>query len=76
MLGQSWRASRRIAPAAGAWRTRVMTLGLGGGLFAHLLFGLTDSGIMSNKPGVVFWLLLGLIVGWFEQTRRGRLVDD
>jgi len=40
-----------------------LTLGLGGGLLAHLFYGLTDAIALGAKPGLLFWILLGLIVG-------------
>jgi len=43
---------------------RYVTLGLFGGLLAHLLYGLTDAIALGAKPGFLFWMLLGLIVGW------------
>jgi putative inorganic carbon (HCO3(-)) transporter len=49
--------------------TRSLTLGLGGGLLAHLLYGLTDAVALGAKPGVLFWILLGLIVGLYQQVR-------
>ncbi|MFH1908585.1 MAG: heavy-metal-associated domain-containing protein, partial [Chloroflexota bacterium] len=38
--------------------TRSLTLGLGGGLLAHLLYGLTDAVALGAKPGVLLWMLL------------------
>lgn len=49
-----------------------LALGLGGGLFAHLLYGLTDAVALGAKPGILFWMLLGLITGLFEQVQSGR----
>lgn len=40
---------------------QVMVLGLGGGLFAHMLFGMTDAISLGAKPGIFYWMLLGLI---------------
>jgi putative inorganic carbon (HCO3(-)) transporter len=53
---------------------RLLAVGLGGGLLAHLLYGLTDAVALGAKPGVLFWMLLGLIVGLYEL--RGRKVDS
>ncbi len=59
------------------WRNRVaslgtqhsaLILGLGGGLLAHLLYGLTDAVALGAKPGVLFWMLLGLIAGLYRQA--------
>jgi putative inorganic carbon (HCO3(-)) transporter len=43
-------------------------LGLGGGLLAHLIYGLTDAVALGAKPGLLFWMLLGLISGLHRQT--------
>jgi putative inorganic carbon (hco3(-)) transporter len=36
-------------------------LGLAGGLIAHLLFGMNDAVALGAKPGLLFWMLLGLV---------------
>ncbi len=36
-------------------------LGLAGGLIAHLLFGMNDAVALGAKPGLLYWMLLGLI---------------
>ena len=48
---------------------RATVLGLGGGLLAHMLYGITDAVALGAKPGLLFWMLLGLIAGLYEQTR-------
>ncbi len=48
--------------------TRPLVLGLAGGLIAHLIYGLTDAVALGAKPGILFWMLLGLIAALFEQT--------
>ena len=48
---------------------RVAVLGLGGGLLAHMLYGLTDAVALGAKPGLLFWFLLGLIAGLYGQMR-------
>lgn len=55
----------RRAPAE--WQ-RVMALALGAGVLAHMLFGLTDAVALGAKVGIVFWILLGLIAGLFQQV--------
>jgi putative inorganic carbon (HCO3(-)) transporter len=45
---------------------RTLVLGLGGGLLAHLGYGLVDAVALGAKPGFVFWMLLGLISGLFS----------
>jgi putative inorganic carbon (HCO3(-)) transporter len=57
-LVRRWRGATGAAGAAGRW----LVLGLAGGLLAHLLYGLTDAVALGAKPGVLFWVLLGLIV--------------
>lgn len=49
-------------PVTGVQMTWLL-LGLGGGLAAHLLFGLTDAVALGAKSGILFWMLLGLIAG-------------
>jgi hypothetical protein len=51
-------------------------LGLGGGLFAHFLFGLTDAVALGAKLGMLFWMLLGLIAGVYQQIQRPRPSED
>jgi putative inorganic carbon (HCO3(-)) transporter len=48
---------------------RATVLGLFGGLFAHMLYGLTDAVALGAKPGVLFWMLLGLVSGLHAQVR-------
>jgi hypothetical protein len=45
----------------------VHVLGLGGGLFGHMIFGMTDAISLGAKPGIFYWLLLGLIVGLYNR---------
>jgi putative inorganic carbon (HCO3(-)) transporter len=54
---------------------RATVLGLGGGLLAHLLYGLTDAVALGAKPGVLFWMLLGLIAGLYSQVRSNRVLS-
>jgi putative inorganic carbon (HCO3(-)) transporter len=72
MLGNIWNATHH--PALGAEnRARVMrflALGLGGGLFAHLLYGLTDAVALGAKPGILFWMLLGMVTALYKQTHE------
>ncbi len=49
---------------------RVMGLGLGGGLFGHLIFGMTDAITLGAKPGIFYWMLLGLITGLYQLTEE------
>jgi putative inorganic carbon (HCO3(-)) transporter len=70
MLSHLWRTAD-AAPESAA--RRQIALGLGGGLLAHLVYGLTDAVALGAKPGLVFWLLLGLLAGLFAQTQPARL---
>ena len=49
---------------------RTLALGLGGGLVAHMIYGLTDAVALGAKPGLLFWMLLGLIAGLHIQMRK------
>jgi len=66
-----WSLWRTVDPAAAPEMAarRYAALGLGCGLLAHLVYGLTDAVALGAKPGLVFWLLLGLIAGLFAQTQ-------
>jgi putative inorganic carbon (HCO3(-)) transporter len=50
-----------------ATRTALL-LGLAVALLAHLIYGLTDAVALGAKPGLLFWMLLGLITALYEQT--------
>jgi len=63
---------------AGAMLVRVMrtggarwwlALGVLGGLLAHFLFGMLDAVALGAKPGFLFWWLLGMSYGLYEQSR-------
>lgn len=62
-----WMLRRIWVASAGDGLTRALALGLGGGLFAHFVFGMTDAVALGAKPGALFWLLVGLICGLFAQ---------
>ena len=72
MLWRLWRTVDTAAAPEMAAR-RYAALGLGCGLLAHLVYGLTDAVALGAKPGLVFWLLLGLIAGLFAQTQPAPL---
>jgi len=42
------------------------------------VYGLTDAVALGAKPGILFWMLLGLIAALFEQARSSQLetADD
>jgi len=78
MFADVWRATRHPSLNTGNWSlvTRSLALGLGGGLLAHLLYGLTDAVALGAKPGMLFWMLLGLIAGLHRQAHEHCPVVD
>ena len=68
MLRETWHT-------ASAGRVRYLVLGLGGSLFAHLIYGLTDAVALGAKPGILFWMLLGLIAGSVSTNTPQRQFD-
>ena len=46
--------------------SRAAVLGLGGGLAAHLVYGMTDAVALGAKPGLLWWLLLALVAALFR----------
>jgi hypothetical protein len=40
-----------------------------GGFLAHFLYGLTDAVALGAKPGILFWMLLGLSTGLFASVQ-------
>jgi len=46
-------------------RTKLLVLGLGAGMLAHQIFGLTDAFLLGTKPGVVMWMIMGLVTGLY-----------
>ncbi len=55
-LTVAWRAAKR-----GSGVPRGLALGLMAGLLALHIYGLTDAIALGAKPGIAFWLALGLI---------------
>jgi putative inorganic carbon (HCO3(-)) transporter len=51
--------------SSGAWR--FLALGLFGGLLAHFVFGIIDAVALGAKPGFLFWWLLGMVFGIYDQ---------
>ncbi|HLF27042.1 MAG TPA: O-antigen ligase family protein [Anaerolineae bacterium] len=77
MLRRMWRmASDPLHKTSGfpvsTSTLRLLVLGLSGGLFAHLMYSLTDAVALGAKPGVLFWVLLGLVAGLFERLQAAR----
>jgi putative inorganic carbon (HCO3(-)) transporter len=64
-----WLGAARLLNRAG-WLSqdrwlRDMRAGLGAGLIAHFIFGITDAIALGAKLGIVFWLVLALAAGVF-----------
>jgi putative inorganic carbon (HCO3(-)) transporter len=55
---------------------RLLALGLLGGLLAHFIFGMTDAVALGAKPGFLFWWLLGMVYGLYEQSRSVKVVSN
>jgi len=69
ILIYSGRQGRSLEPGARALQWAVL-LGLGGSLLAHMVYGLMDAVALGAKPGILFWMLLGLIAGLQTQPER------
>lgn len=54
---------------------RLLALGFLGGLMAHFIFGITDAVALGAKPAFLFWWLLGMIFGLYEQCKKVRLMQ-
>lgn len=76
MLIRLWRGVSNFAFHVPSSLVKVIILGLGGGLTAHMLYGLTDAVALGAKPGVLFWMMLGLIVGLHIQACPPALDSD
>jgi len=48
---------------------KTLVLGLGGGLFGHIIFGMMDAITLGAKPGIFYWMLLGLITGLYLRIK-------
>ncbi len=67
-FGMLWRLWRNSSGP----ETRYLALGLAGCLVAHAIYGFTDAVALGAKPGVIFWILLGLACGLFLHGRESR----
>jgi len=56
--------------------TRLLAIGLFGGLLAHFLFGLTDTIALGAKPGFLFWWALAMLCGLYAQNRESELATS
>jgi putative inorganic carbon (HCO3(-)) transporter len=70
ILAQVWKSAEGFALAP---LTRAIALGCGAGLGAHMIYGMTEVVALGAKPGFVFWMLLGLVAGLYQQTRSGQM---
>ena len=72
MLLDIWRRTRLPSTSIRNQRlvTRFLVLGLSGSLLAHLLYGLTDAVALGAKPGILFWMLLGLTAALYQQAQE------
>jgi len=64
MLISAWR--RRGALPFSEPLSRALIVGLAGGLAAHAIYGLIDAVALGAKPGVLWWMLLGLIASLYR----------
>jgi len=71
-----WFSVLGTSPFADARLVQMAVLGLGGGLLAHLLWGLTDAMALGARPAFLFWVILGLISGLHQQAQEHWAVAD
>jgi putative inorganic carbon (HCO3(-)) transporter len=64
MLISTWRRRGRLPFPEPL--SRALILGLGGGLASHLIYSLTDAVALGAKPGVLWWMLLGLVASLYR----------
>jgi len=65
LLAAFVRTAWRVYTWATDKRVKWLVLGLGAGTLAHQVFGLTDAFLLGTKPGVVMWIVMGLITGLY-----------
>jgi putative inorganic carbon (HCO3(-)) transporter len=71
-----WFSVMGASPLADARLVQIAVLGLGGGLLAHMLWGLTDAMALGARPAFLFWVILGLISGLHQQAQEHWAVVD
>jgi len=49
---------------------RVLLLGLGAGMLAHQVFGLTDAYLLGTKLGIIMWIYYGLAAALFTHRHH------
>jgi putative inorganic carbon (hco3(-)) transporter len=67
LLGAAWMC-RDVYCGSGNEFFRMAVVGLGAGQLAHFIFGLADSVSFGTKPGLFFWISLGLIAAVHNMT--------
>jgi len=67
-LALAYKTFRASAPVWMRWTAAGAMVGL----VAHGVYGLTDAVALGAKPGILFWMLLGLIAALFEQARSSQ----
>ncbi|MBI5034857.1 MAG: O-antigen ligase family protein [Chloroflexi bacterium] len=72
VLAEIWRAASQ---SPNGMLLRALSLGFGGGLVAHMVYGMTDAVALGAKPGFIFWMMLGLIAALYNQVRTGRITE-
>lgn len=76
MLASIWRTADQLTttdPLFDRVTIRSSVLGLGGGLLAHAVYGMTDAVALGAKPGILYWMLLGLVAGLYRQSTLQRV---
>lgn len=77
MLGQVWKTARPGESGPGdRILLQVLVMGCASGLIGHISYGMTDAVTFGAKPGVLFWMLLGLVTTLFQQTHSGRFFES
>jgi TRAP-type C4-dicarboxylate transport system permease large subunit len=52
---------------------RALLAGLGFGMLAHQVFGLTDAFILGTKPGVLMWIYLALAAVMYMRRAKWKV---
>jgi len=55
---------------------RALVIGLGSGMLAHHVFGLTDAFILGTKPGIVMWVFLAFVAAVYTRRNEWRVAGD
>jgi putative inorganic carbon (HCO3(-)) transporter len=59
-----------LSPLGDIRLVKIALLGLGGGLFAHMIWGMTDAMALGARPAFLLWIVLGLISGLHQQAQE------